>query len=187
MCISECSYNLWQPSLIYIGFDQAAEGLDEGSYVNFFFLKESTLREIPSFLSQHQPRTSHKYYLSILAMFTMSHKDVKHVNWLIVPDDRRREGCSSSDVPDGRRREGCSSSDVPDDRRREGCSSSDVPDDRRREGCSSSDVPDDRRREGCLSSDVPDDRRREGCSSSDVPDDRRREGCSSSDSRNNEG
>ena len=50
--------------LKYIGFDQAAEGLDEGS-----------------FLSLHQPRTSHEYYLCILAMFTMSREDVKHGNW----------------------------------------------------------------------------------------------------------
>ena len=66
----------------YIGFDQAAEGLDEGSDVDLFFsLKGSTLRKIPSFLSLHQPRTSHEYYLCILAMFMMSRKDIKHVNW----------------------------------------------------------------------------------------------------------
>ena len=69
--------------LNYIGFDQAAEGLHEGCDVDFFSLKGSTLRKIPSFLSLHQPRTSHEYYmyLGILAMFTMSRKDVKHVNW----------------------------------------------------------------------------------------------------------
>ena len=39
---------------IYNGFDQAAEGLDEGSDADFFF-KGSTLRKIPSFLSLHQP------------------------------------------------------------------------------------------------------------------------------------
>ena len=32
------------------------------------------------FLSLHQPRTSHEYYLCILAIFTMSRKDVKRVN-----------------------------------------------------------------------------------------------------------
>ena len=47
----------------------------------FFSLKRSTLRKIPSFLSSHQPRTSHEYYLCILAIFTMSCKDVKLVNW----------------------------------------------------------------------------------------------------------
>ena len=65
--------------LNYIGFDQAAEGLDEGSDVDLFFsLKGLTLRKIPSFLSLHQSRTSHKYYLCILTMFR---KDVKHINW----------------------------------------------------------------------------------------------------------
>ena len=39
------------------------------------------MRKIPSFLSLHQPRTSHEYYLCILAMFTMSRKDLRHVNW----------------------------------------------------------------------------------------------------------
>ena len=29
----------------------------------------------------YQPRTSHEYYLCILAMFTVSRKDVKYVNW----------------------------------------------------------------------------------------------------------
>ena len=54
-------------------FDQAAEGLDEGSDVDLLFsLKGSTL---------YQARTSHEYYLCILAMFTMSRKYVKHVNW----------------------------------------------------------------------------------------------------------
>ena len=57
----------------------AAEGLDEGSDVDLYF--SSTLREIPSFLSLHQPQTSHEYYLCILAIFTISRKDVKHVNW----------------------------------------------------------------------------------------------------------
>ena len=47
----------------------------------FFYLKGSTLRKIPFFLSPQQPRTSHEYYLCILAMFMMSRKDVKHVNW----------------------------------------------------------------------------------------------------------
>ena len=46
----------------------------------FFSVKWSTLRKIPSFLSLHQPQISH--HLCILAMFTMSLKDVKHVNWL---------------------------------------------------------------------------------------------------------
>ena len=36
---------------------------------------------IPSFLSLHQLRTSHEYNLCILAMFTMSCRDVKYVNW----------------------------------------------------------------------------------------------------------
>ena len=45
-----------------------------------FILKLSKLRKIPCFLSPHLPRTSHEYYLCILAMFTMSSKDVKHVN-----------------------------------------------------------------------------------------------------------
>ena len=45
-------------------------------------LEEPTLREIRSVLLLHQPRTSHKYCLCILAMFTMSHKDLKHVNRL---------------------------------------------------------------------------------------------------------
>ena len=48
----------------------------------FSSLKGSTLRKIPSFLSLHQPRTSHEYCLCILAMFTMSRKDLRHVNWL---------------------------------------------------------------------------------------------------------
>ena len=39
------------------------------------------MRTIPSFLSLHQPRTSHAYYLCILAMLTMFRTDVKHVNW----------------------------------------------------------------------------------------------------------
>ena len=61
--------------------DQAAEGLDEGSDVDLFFsLKGSTLRKIPSFSSLHQPRTSYEYHLCILAMFTMSRNDVKHVS-----------------------------------------------------------------------------------------------------------
>ena len=47
----------------------------------FFSLIGSTLRKIPSFLSLRQPRTSNEYYLCILAMLTMSRKDVKHVNW----------------------------------------------------------------------------------------------------------
>ena len=58
------------------------EPLDEGSDVDLFlFLKGSTLRKIPFFLSLHQPRTSYEYNLCILAMFTMSCKDVKYVNW----------------------------------------------------------------------------------------------------------
>ena len=66
----------------YNGFDQASGGLDEGSDVDLFFpLKASTLRRIPSFLSLHQPRTSHEYNLCILAMFTISCKDVNYVNW----------------------------------------------------------------------------------------------------------
>ena len=66
----------------YNGFDQAAWGLDEGSDVDLLFsLRGSTPRKIPSCLSLHQPRTSHEYYLCILAIFTMSRKDVKHVNW----------------------------------------------------------------------------------------------------------
>ena len=52
-----------------------------GLIMIFFSSKGSTLRKIPSFLSLHQPRTPHEHYLCILAMFTMSHKDVKHVNW----------------------------------------------------------------------------------------------------------
>ena len=68
-------------SLLFIGFDQAAEGLYEGSDVDFFSLKGSTLRTILSFLSVNEPRTSHEYNLCILAMLTMSRKDVKHVNW----------------------------------------------------------------------------------------------------------
>ena len=60
----------------------ATEGLDEGFDVSLFFsLKGSTLRKIPSFLSLNQPRTSHEYHLCILAMFTMSLKDLKRVNW----------------------------------------------------------------------------------------------------------
>ena len=51
-----------------------------------FSLKGSTLRKIPSFLSLHQPRTSHEYHLCVLEMITMSRKDVKHVH------------CSSSEV-----------------------------------------------------------------------------------------
>ena len=63
-------------------FEQAAGGLDEGSDVDLFCsLKGSSLRKIPSFLSLHQLRTSHEYYLCILATFTVSRKDVKHVNW----------------------------------------------------------------------------------------------------------
>ena len=34
-----------------------------------------------SFLSLHQPRTSHEYNMCILAMFTMSYKDVKYFTW----------------------------------------------------------------------------------------------------------
>ena len=45
-----------------------------------FFFETINTEEIPSFLFLHQPRTSHEYYLCILAMFTMSRKDVKHVN-----------------------------------------------------------------------------------------------------------
>ena len=57
-------------------------GLDEGSDVDLFFsLKESPLRKIPSFSSPDQSRTSHEYNLCILAMFMMSSKDVKYVNW----------------------------------------------------------------------------------------------------------
>ena len=47
----------------------------------FFSLKGLTLGKIPSSLSLHQPRTSYEYHLCILAMFTMSRKDIKHVNW----------------------------------------------------------------------------------------------------------
>ena len=66
--------------IIYI--NQAAEGLDAGFDVDLLFsLKGSALKKIPSLLLLHQPRTSHKYYLCVLAMFTMSLKDVKHVNW----------------------------------------------------------------------------------------------------------
>ena len=46
-----------------------------------FFLEKVTTEENPFFLSLHQPRISHEYYLCILAMFTMSCKDVEHVNW----------------------------------------------------------------------------------------------------------
>ena len=53
----------------------------KGLMLMFFSLKGSTLRKIPFFLSLHQPRTAHEYYLCILAMFTMSRKDVKHVSW----------------------------------------------------------------------------------------------------------
>ena len=63
---------------------QSDEGLDEGSDVDFFSLKVSTLKKMPSFLSLHQPQTSHEYYLCILAMSTVSCKDVKHVNWPIL-------------------------------------------------------------------------------------------------------
>ena len=53
----------------------------EGSDVDLFFsLKGSTLRKIPSFLALYQPRTSHEYNQCILAMFTMSCKNVKYVN-----------------------------------------------------------------------------------------------------------
>ena len=47
----------------------------------FSSLKGSTLKKIPFFSSLHLSRTSHEYNLCILAMFTMSHKDVKYVNW----------------------------------------------------------------------------------------------------------
>ena len=53
----------------------------KGLMLIFFSLMGSTLRKIPSFLSLHQPQTSHEYYLCILMMLTMSRKDVKHVNW----------------------------------------------------------------------------------------------------------
>ena len=53
-----------------------AEGLDEASDVALFF----SLRKIPYFLAQQQSRTSYEYCLCILAMFTMSRKDLKHVN-----------------------------------------------------------------------------------------------------------
>ena len=56
----------------------------KGPMFIFFSLKGSTLRKIPSFLSLHQPRKSHEYYLCILAMFSMSRKDVNHVNWLSI-------------------------------------------------------------------------------------------------------
>ena len=53
----------------------------EGSDVDLSFsLKRSTLRKIPSFLSLQQPRIFHEYCLCILAMITMSRKDLKHVN-----------------------------------------------------------------------------------------------------------
>ena len=45
----------------------------------FFFFERSTLRKTPSFLSLHQPRTSHEYHLCILAMYR---KDLKQVNRL---------------------------------------------------------------------------------------------------------
>ena len=60
-------------------FDQAAEGLDKGSDVTFFKKKINT--EENPFLSLHQPQASREYHLCILAMFIMSRKDVKHVNW----------------------------------------------------------------------------------------------------------
>ena len=53
----------------------------KGPTLIFFSLKGSTLRKIPSFLSLYQPRTSHEYYLCILAVFVMFHRDVKYVNW----------------------------------------------------------------------------------------------------------
>ena len=53
----------------------------KGSMLIFFFERINT-EENPFLLSLHQPRASHEYHLSILAMFTMSRKDVKHVNWL---------------------------------------------------------------------------------------------------------
>ena len=45
----------------------------------FFFEKVNT-EENPFILSLYQPRTSREYCLCILAMFTMSSKDLKHVN-----------------------------------------------------------------------------------------------------------
>ena len=51
-----------------------------GLMLIFFSLERSTLRKIPYFLSLQQPRTSREYCLCILAMFTMSSKDLKNVN-----------------------------------------------------------------------------------------------------------
>ena len=58
-----------------------AEGLDEGSDVDFFSLKESTIRKISFFLSLQQPRTSHEYCRRVFVMLTMPRKVLQHVNW----------------------------------------------------------------------------------------------------------
>ena len=59
-----------------------AEGLDEGSHVDFFLRKKgSELREIIFLLSLHQPQTSHDHCWRIVVMFTMLRKDLQHVNW----------------------------------------------------------------------------------------------------------
>ena len=54
----------------------SAEGLDEGSDVDLFFFERVNTKEIPFFLSLHQPQTSHEYCRRIFAMLTMSPKDL---------------------------------------------------------------------------------------------------------------
>ena len=46
----------------------------------FFSFERINTKKKSFFLSLHQPRTFHEYYLC-MAIFTMSRKDVKHFNW----------------------------------------------------------------------------------------------------------
>ena len=52
----------------------------KGPMLICIFFERINTEENPSFFL-HQPRTSYEYCLCILAMFTMSRKDVKYVNW----------------------------------------------------------------------------------------------------------
>ena len=50
--------------------------------ISIFFFEKVNTEETPFLLSLQQLRTSHEFCLYILAMLTMSRKDLKHVNWL---------------------------------------------------------------------------------------------------------
>ena len=65
MCISECSYKFKQPSFIYIGFAQAAEGLDEGFDVDLYFPFERINIEENPFLFVTTPATNIPWILHV--------------------------------------------------------------------------------------------------------------------------